>query len=148
MKRTTIVEIISVLYIILFIYTGISKIMEYDVFTEQIAQVSFLKPFSEVIAVAVPATEFLISFLLIIPAWRFKGLCLALLLMSLFTTYIFGILLMNDQLPCSCGGIISELSWTQHLVFNSTFIMLATIGLLCLRGEKRKQKARLNLIRL
>lgn len=133
-SKSTIVEIISILFVILFLYTGISKLMEYGVFKEQIADSPILKPFAPFIAWSLPLTEFLVSVLLIIPRWRLKGLYASLLLMIAFTLYIGAIMIFNKELPCSCGGIISLLSWGEHLVFNSVFIGLALIGVIL---EKR-----------
>lgn len=36
MKMSTIIETIIVLYVILFLYTGISKLIDYDIFKEQL----------------------------------------------------------------------------------------------------------------
>jgi uncharacterized membrane protein YphA (DoxX/SURF4 family) len=127
-SKSTIVEIISILFVILFLYTGISKLMEYGVFKEQIADSPILKPFASFIAWSLPLTEFLVSILLIIPRWRLKGLYASLVLMIAFTLYIGAIMIFNKELPCSCGGIISLLSWKEHLVFNSVFIGLAFAG--------------------
>ena len=133
-SRSTIVEIISILFVILFLYTGISKLMEYAVFKEQIAASPILQPIAPLIAWGLPLTEFIVSILLIIPRWRLKGLYTSLFLMIAFTIYIGAIMIFNKELPCSCGGIISLLSWKEHLVFNSVFILLAFTGVVL---EKR-----------
>jgi len=138
MSKSTIVEIISMLFVILFLYTGISKLMEYAVFKEQIAASPILQPIAPFIAWALPLTEFLVCILLIIPRWRLKGLYASLILMTAFTLYIGAIMTFNKELPCSCGGIISLLSWRDHLVFNSVFILLAFAGILL---EKRMQQS-------
>jgi uncharacterized membrane protein YphA (DoxX/SURF4 family) len=137
MNKSTIVEIISILFVILFLYTGISKLMEYGVFKEQIAESPILQPVAPFIAWSLPLTEFLVSILLIIPRWRLKGLYASLMLMIAFTLYIGAIMTFNKELPCSCGGIIDLLSWQGHLVFNSVFILLAYAGV---RLEKRIKK--------
>lgn len=141
MSKSTLVEIISCLFIILFLYTGISKLMEYSVFKEQLADSPVLKPFAPFIAWALPLTEFLVSILLIIPRWRLKGLYASLFLMIAFTLYIGAIMTFNKELPCSCGGIISLLSWKEHLVFNSVFIGLALAGVILEKQIRKNQKA-------
>ncbi|WP_207515009.1 MauE/DoxX family redox-associated membrane protein [Longitalea luteola] len=146
LSKATIVEITSVLFIILFLYTGISKLMEYSVFKEQIADSPILKPMAPFIAWALPLTEFLVSLLLIIPRWRLKGLYASLSLMIAFTIYIIAIMTFNKELPCSCGGIISLLSWEGHLVFNSAFILLAFIGVRLERQNRRAIKADMNIL--
>lgn len=137
LSKSTIVEVIALLFIILFLYTGISKLIEYSVFKEQIAESPFFKPIAQFIAWALPLTEILVSFMLIIPRWRLKGLYVSLALMIVFTLYISAIMIFNKELPCSCGGIISLLSWPEHLVFNSVFILLAFTGV---QFEKRIRK--------
>ncbi|MEP7371737.1 MAG: MauE/DoxX family redox-associated membrane protein [Chitinophagaceae bacterium] len=130
MKRTTIIETIVVAYTILFLYTAISKLMEYSVFKEQIAASPILAPVSKLIAAGLPWTEILVTVLLIVPRWRLKGLYASLILMTAFTIYIAATLAFSEHIPCSCGGIISEMSWTQHLLFNTVFIGLAITGII------------------
>lgn len=141
MKKTTILEIITVLYIILFLYTGISKVMDYAVFKEQIATSPLLAPVSRLIAIAVPAVEFLITLMLIVPRWKLKGLYASLGLMTAFTGYIIAVLLLNKEIPCSCGGVIELMTWSQHIIFNSTFIALAIAAIIIERKMKHDQHA-------
>lgn len=138
MKRSTIIETIIFLYAILFLYTGISKIIEYSIFKEQLSESPIVGRISILISFLVPGTEFLIVLLLVIPRWRLKGLYAALALMLAFTVYILLLMLISDKLPCSCGGIISNLSWRQHIVFNSAFILLALWGAVLQRKEIKK----------
>jgi len=137
MKRTTILEIIIFLYSILFLYTGISKLIEYDIFKENIKESPFLSPVAKPISLGLPWLEFIITLMLIIPRWRSKGLYASLILMTLFTLYVIGILMFDKHLPCSCGGIIQSLSWHQHLIFNGIFIMLAIWGIALNKKEKK-----------
>lgn len=138
MKRTTIIEAIVVLFIILFLYTGISKLMEYDVFREQIAASPVLAPIAPLVARWLPIVEFLLVVMLIVPRWRLKGLYISTALMVAFTIYINALMTFNDQLPCSCGGVLAELSWGQHIVFNSFFIVMGIAGVIL---EKKLRRA-------
>ena len=139
MKRTTIIETIVFLYAILFLYTGISKLVEYNEFKENIADSPILAPISSLVALGLPWVEFLVTLTLIIPKWRLKGLYASLILMILFTGYVIGILLFDEHLPCSCGGILQLLSWPQHIVFNSAFILLAGWAIVLQKREKKAQ---------
>ena len=134
MKRTTIIEIISLLFVILFLYTSISKLMDYTVFKEQIAQSAILAPVARWIAWILPISEILAAVLLFIPRWRLKGLYTALALMLLFTGYIVAILNFSKHVPCSCGGVLEALSWKAHLAFNGGLIALASTGVILGRG--------------
>ena len=45
------------------------------------------------------------------------------------------ILIYSPYVPCSCGGIVSALSWTQHLILN---IGLTLACLFAMLNEKIK----------
>jgi uncharacterized membrane protein YphA (DoxX/SURF4 family) len=139
-KRTTIIESITILNVILFLYTGIAKLMDYSVFKEQLADSPILGSVAKPVALLLPWLEFVIVVLLIIPRWRLKGLYSCLVLMILFTAYIITLFSISKEMPCSCGGIIELLSWKQHLVFNSAFILLNLWGIILLRRQKKESK--------
>lgn len=136
-KRTTIIETITILYVILFLYTGIAKLMDYAVFKEQIAVSPILAPISTPVAALLPWVEFAVVLLLIVPRWRLKGLYASLALMTMFTIYILAVMAFSKELPCSCGGIIDLLSWNQHLILNAVFIGLAAWAILLQRRVRR-----------
>ncbi|HEY4147274.1 MAG TPA: MauE/DoxX family redox-associated membrane protein, partial [Chitinophagaceae bacterium] len=118
---------------------------DYSVFREQLADSPVLKPFSGFIAWALPAVEILVGILLIVPRWRLKGLWLSLGLLIAFLVYIIVMMTTSDHLPCSCGGLLEQLSWKGHIVFNSAFAVLAGIAIrlekLNNRHVKKEMKA-------
>ena len=81
------------------------------------------------LATMVPLTELGISLLLLLPQTRFAGLFLSFVLLVLFTSYLGYMVLYTPHLPCSCGGVIGSLSWTEHMVFNGAFLVLNLIAL-------------------
>lgn len=129
MKKSIFVEIISMLFVILFVYTAISKFMDFTLFKETIAASPVLAPVVDVVAWVLPIVEILVSILLLIPVLRLKGLYAALGLMMAFTIYIIYILKFSPHIPCSCGGVIELMSWREHLIFNCAFIALAILGI-------------------
>lgn len=139
MLKRTIPSIVALLLVVLFLYTGISKLMDYTVFKEQIAESPILAPVAPFIAWSLPLVEFAVAVALFIPAWRLWGLYASFVLMLLFTGYIAAILSFSEELPCSCGGILQEMSWQQHLVFNITFTILAIVSAIL---EKKRRKAK------
>jgi uncharacterized membrane protein YphA (DoxX/SURF4 family) len=140
MKRSTLIEIIIFLYTILFLYTGINKLLEYEVFKENLSETPLVGRIASSIALGLPLLEILVTIMLIIPRWRIIGLYAALALMAIFTTYVIAILLFDKKLPCSCGGIIQQLSWQEHLLFNITFILIALWGIALQKREKKQQQ--------
>ncbi|WP_343303077.1 MauE/DoxX family redox-associated membrane protein [Chitinophaga niabensis] len=129
MARKWIVEIICYLFVLLFVYTGVSKYLDYYKFLSQIKQSPLLQSWGHAVAILLPAAEFIVSLMLVIPKIRMVGLYASLCLMTMFTSYIIAILQFGDHIPCTCGGIIQQMSWEQHLVFNFVFLFLSIVAI-------------------
>lgn len=132
--------IISLLFILLFVYAAVSKLLDFQTFETQIGQSPFLSGFSDWVPYGVVTSEIVAALLLAFTKTRLLGLCLSLILMLLFTVYIIMILYFSSDIPCSCGGVLEALGWKGHLIFNGFFIGIALIGILI----QRKQKYDLN----
>lgn len=130
MKRRVMIEIISSLLIVLFVYTALSKLFDYDTFRSQLGKSPFITSFASLLAWALPAAELLLGLLLALPVTRLAGLYVSLFMMTLFTAYIYSMLHFSYYIPCSCGGVISKMSWDQHLVFNVFFVVISIAGIL------------------
>ena len=137
LRKRLAVEIIAQLFVILFLYTGIAKLMDFDVFQEQLNDSPIAEPVAPFIAWGLPITEFFVSLALFIPKYRLRGLYAAFILMILFTTYVGILLSISTELPCSCGGIMEALSWQAHLVVNIALIGLALTGVILAKKIKR-----------
>jgi hypothetical protein len=131
-------------FILLFIYAALSKVLDYETFSLQLAQSPLLSAYAEIIALSVPGLEVIIALLLLFPRFRILGLYAAFTLMVMFTAYIYIILNFSDFVPCSCGGVLEDLSWSQHLVFNAVFIVLA--GTAAFLGKQGNIKMKLFLL--
>jgi uncharacterized membrane protein YphA (DoxX/SURF4 family) len=123
------IEALSWAFIFLFVYAATTKLIDFQKFKVQIGQSALLTDLSELIAWGIPASELTTSILLAIPSLRILGLYASLSLMVMFTTYIFAILNFSTDIPCSCGGVLEKLGWTEHLIFNLLFTMLSITGL-------------------
>ena len=134
--------LVSYLFILLFVYVGTTKFLEGDMFYNNIRNSPILggKTMALLGSWLVPFSELAIALLIAWPKTRVKGLYGALGLMSLFTGYTVAILFFAPYVPCSCGGVISLLSWEQHLVFNTVFLLLAVFGIGLSQKEKRMGK--------
>jgi len=124
------IELVCLLYILLFIYAACSKILNFDTFRIQLGQSPLLSPLADWISFIVPILELAISFLLVFKRTKCIGLWASFVLMTLFSFYIYVILNYSAFIPCSCGGILEKLSWNQHLLFNIYFVVLAGIAIL------------------
>lgn len=115
-------------FIILFVYAAVSKITDFENFQVQVAQSPLLSAFATFIAYATVIGELIIALLLCIPKTKRLGLFLFLGMMTAFTVYIYLILNYSPFVPCSCGGILEKMGWTEHLWFNIiTSIVAAAI---------------------
>jgi uncharacterized membrane protein YphA (DoxX/SURF4 family) len=133
--KKMIVEVICSLLILLFIYSSLSKLSDYDRFTVQLSKSPYITAYANLVAWSIPAIEILISLLLVIKKTRLVGLYAAFFLMSLFTAYLLIMLNFSYYIPCSCGGVLENLSWDQHIVFNAFFIVIAAAGVLLKTNE-------------
>lgn len=124
------VEVICYLFVLLFIYAATSKLIGYDKFQLQISKSPIITDFALILAWLVPLSEIIIAVMLLFNRTIMLGFYAALTLMLLFTFYIYAILNYSETIPCSCGGVLQKMSWSQHLVFNGVFVGLAVIGIL------------------
>jgi uncharacterized membrane protein YphA (DoxX/SURF4 family) len=127
-------ELICLLYILLFVYAAVSKLLDFENFQVQLGQSPLLSAFAGLIAWLIPIIELCIALMIVLKRWRLIGLFAAFSLMVMFTVYIYIILNYSSFVPCSCGGILEKLGWTEHLIFNIIFIVLAITGILKLAG--------------
>ena len=124
------------LFIALFLYTAVSKLLDYRSFYATMDIMPSLKGRAFILAPAVIVSEIIISCMLMIPALRLLGLCFSFALMFVFTVYLMFAVAKGYSLPCSCGGVLRQLSWKQHVLFNMTFIVLAMSGILSYLKQK------------
>jgi uncharacterized membrane protein YphA (DoxX/SURF4 family) len=124
-----ITAVISYFFVLLFFYAAISKLLDFENFQVQLAQSPLLSAYAGFVSYVVILIEIGTVLLLCIPTRRLFGLYVSLGLMAGFTIYIYLILNYSDFIPCSCGGILEKLGWTEHLIFNIGCILLALAGI-------------------
>ncbi len=130
MKKETKLNVIIALIAALFFYAATSKLMDYEKSRGQMLNQVFPIPIAEVLVWLIPAIELILVFLLLLPATRKKALWASFGLLSLFTLYIAVVMTgIFGRVPCSCGGILSHMSYGVHLIFNLVFVALALWGL-------------------
>jgi putative oxidoreductase len=144
MKRISFSDIISILLLLLFIYTAVSKFLDYDkfVFQMKLAPLPFMHLAAPILGRLVPSVEMLLVITLFFGIMESKyqpiGIYASLILLLSFEVYISGMLFSGMKLPCTCGGIISKMSWNQHLVFNGIFIILSAMAIATTKKIKNK----------
>lgn len=132
-------DIISALFVMLFLYAAFTKLLDYEKFRVQIGQSPLLTAFAGFVAWFIPAVEILIAIMLIFSRTRLGALYASFSLMVMFTCYIVAITQFSDYVPCSCGGVLEKLGWTEHLIFNIVFVLLAIAAIIFYKSPAVKQ---------
>ncbi len=140
MKRIVTIDLISSLLIFLFGYTAISKLLSIHRFEAVLGQSPLISSGAPLLAWQVPLAELCMVGLLIFHSTRKIGLWASLVLLSLFTVYLGYMLFFTSNMPCSCGGVISFMSWKGHVLFNLFFIGLTSVGIQRLQQERWLKK--------
>lgn len=117
------------IFIFLFVYTALSKLQQFHQFEAVLQKSPLLQSSSEAIAWILPTTELLVAALLFIPNTRRIGFYSSAALMIIFTVYISYMIVFTPHLPCSCGGVIKQMSWKQHLLFNLALTALSLFAI-------------------
>jgi hypothetical protein len=130
MNKNIALETICFLLILLFVYTAVSKLINFENFrTFVVTQTPLLRPIASIMAITIPVAELVTACFLVIPLLRKWGLVASFVLMASFTGYVVYALYFSPKVPCACGGIIREMSWRQHLIFNSAFTISAFVAI-------------------
>ena len=141
--RKIALEIICLLFFALFLYTAISKAIDIERFKWALGKSPLFKNFKNWLPYPVIASELIVSSLLLCRNLRLVSLYASMGLMGVFTAYVIFVLQysrVSHHLPCSCGGVISQMNWSQHLVFNLFFLGLAWLGIVLYDRQQATQK--------
>lgn len=123
------IEICASLLILLFVYTAVSKLLDFSTFRMQLGKSPFITGFAGVISYGLPILELVIAGLLLFKKTKMIGLYSSLLIMSMFTAYIYAMLNYSYYIPCSCGGVLASMTWGVHFWFNILFVVFAALGI-------------------
>ena len=137
MTKKIIVEISCSLLIALFLYASVSKWLDFKAFVGDMNNQPFPNYFTPFLVWGIPILEVLIALALVFEQTRTVGLYASLILMIAFTIYTAMVLMhFFKYVPCSCGGVIKKLTWTQHLFFNLFFVSISLLSIWLRRRER------------
>jgi MFS family permease len=128
-RKEFIVDIISALYILLFLYAALLKLTAYQKFLVELEQSTLLTSIAGFAMWFIPVIQILLATMLAFTRTRLLGLYGAVALITIFTAYILTILFSTGYVPCVCIGILENSSWTQHLLLNIFLMILATLAI-------------------
>jgi len=128
-SKSVLVQVISFVMMTLMLYAGTVKLLNVPLFKEQMSKSplipEILIPY---IGYLLPLAEILIALLIIIKRTTRMGLLLSFIVMLMFTFYLIFLTSLFENVPCSCGGILGQMSYTVHIIFNISFTILAWMG--------------------
>ncbi len=139
--RRNIVGVFSNLLILLFGYAAVTKLLTYNDSVSKLNDSPFIGDYANFIGWFIPVAELVIVALLIVSRTVLMGFYASLLLMTVFTAYIIAMLNYSYYIPCSCGGVISMLTWEAHIYFNLFFIIISIMGILLITKENKENVA-------
>lgn len=123
--KKILLELFSASLVILFVYTASIKLIKFEENALAMKAQPLVHWLQNLLIFGVPFSEIIAVALIAVPKWRRIGLYTTLGLLLCFTGYV---VLVNlnyyGRIPCSCGGVIGSLTWQEHLVFNSFFIII------------------------
>src|SRR5258708_4429618 len=118
MKKKAILNLFTFLLEFLFAYTAASKLANFSFFKAQLILYPILQRVVPLVAYGVPSAELILCAMLLFPSTRRFGFIGSFWILCLFTTYLIVMVISQNHLPCSCGGVIGVMSWKQHILFN------------------------------
>jgi putative oxidoreductase len=137
-RRMMLLELMSALLIMLFLFASISKFLDFHRFIGDMNNQPLPNSWTPVLVWMILLLEIAISGAFIFEKTRLVGFYCSLIIMSLFTSYAIIILLhFFSYMPCSCGGVITKLSRKQLLLLNLFFVSISIAGIL-LKQQKGK----------
>lgn len=140
-RKEILIDVVSALFVVLFVYAAVTKLIDYGKFRIQIGQSPLITGFAGTVAWLIPAVEIIVAAMLTVLRFRLLGLFASFGLMVMFTAYIVVITQFSEYVPCSCGGVLEKMSWNEHLVFNLAFVVMAGVAIVLYPKEEPKPSA-------
>jgi hypothetical protein len=111
-RRLIILETMTCLLVLLWLYTGLDKLVDYKSYWHSMCLQIFPRSVLKIIVPVVPIVELGIGLLFFRPKWRGYAYVSSLLLLVSFTIYValiyFGYF---PKRPCACAGLFEKMSW-------------------------------------
>ncbi len=143
MVSNKITQLIVSFLIFLFLYTGVSKLIDRQTFRMALDRQPFPKSMSDLLVWLLPLGELFVVILLLFEITRKVGLWLSAALLLSFTLYTIIVLSgYYPTTPCPCGGLISGLSWKAHLMLNLACLLLNVAGIVFYKDQKQCNELR------
>ncbi|NDV15762.1 hypothetical protein GO009_06955 [Muricauda sp. TY007] len=130
--RTSVLYTIAVSLSMLFMYTGLTKIWEGDLFYHNVIDSPIFGGETTALVVSwlFPFLEILTAVALLWPKARRLGLFMALGLFLAITTYLTANLYFSEYIPCTCRTFFSMLDWQGHLYLTLGCLVITVLTII------------------
>lgn len=142
MNTIRIHQLIAYAFVVLWAYAGSIKLLRWRSSRAEMHMQPFPEWMGDILFWLIPLVELGIAALLVMPEFRMWGLRASLALISVFTVYL--VLVIGrafGYIPCACGGILSGMGHTAHLLFNSIFVILGCIAMVLAHRSRHGEYA-------
>ena len=112
----------------LFLYAGLTKLLEGDLFYNSLYNAPLIPQHEGLISIlawGIPLFEFFIALFLFCSKYLKTALSVVTGVLAVYTVYIIYVLWFAPYVPCSCFGIIKGATWLQHLIFTTFFLLVS-----------------------
>lgn len=123
MQKQLITHLTAACFIIVWTYAAASKLGNLNAFHGQLAQSPLILNYARLLKWAVPIIELVLALGLLIKPFQEIAMIGSTFLMMSFCWYIIAITQFSTYIPCSCGGLLQQLSWNQHLLLNTVLVI-------------------------
>lgn len=129
-QREILIILISVIFVMLFVFVSVDKWKHFSTFQKNMHNQPINGSLASFLVNTLPATEFITAILFFFSRTRRFALWLSTILMAVFTGYV-ALVIANqlEYIPCSCAGILQNLSWKSHLLLNIGLLLAGILGL-------------------
>lgn len=136
MKGKTVIEVITSLLIVLFLYATLIQVVFHNTFQSQLTRALPGQSLAIIISYTLPVLQVLLAYLLWRPATRLTGLCVSLAAISCFTVYLVIMLPVANRSYCRCGETWSTATLGTNILINLAIILVIGTAII-LAGRQR-----------
>lgn len=131
---------LTVVFILLFLYSGFGKILQYDPYLNYIQALSFQFKIITWFAYAVPFLEISVGLLILIPRFRRFGLSIGVLHFAIMISFWVYILWSGEstRLTLSFTGLMVNLSVGEHIFQNVLLLLMIAWNLKLINSRHRQ----------
>lgn len=133
---------LTILILLLFLSTGLGKVIYHKVFTIQMAKQPLPYWSKPILVYLLPFIELSISLLVVFVRTRLLGFILSSILLIAYTVYAYlAYIEIYGYVICACGKIFQGMNWRDHFYLNALLSLISISGIYTTLKLKQSEKA-------